>query len=68
VKYNQNNSSNNNQYKINEYKECAGRNCKNNGKYKLFVKVIHMVGWFCNDCKKVLQEMNLVNVEEAMAR
>jgi hypothetical protein len=65
---NQNISSNNNQYKNNEYKECAGRNCKNHGKDKLIVKFIHMVGWFCKDCKKDLQEMDLIDAEEGMTR
>ena len=65
---NQKNSSNNNQYKINEYKECAGKNCKNHGKYKLIIKYIRMVGWFCKDCKKDLQEMDLIDVNEVMTR
>jgi hypothetical protein len=68
VNYNQNNSSNNNQYKSNEYKECAGKNCKNPAKYKLIVKFIRMVGWFCKDCKKNLQEMDLIDVEEVIQK
>ena len=48
---------------VQEYKECAGKNCKNYGKYKLIVKYIHKFGWFCNDYKKDLQEMDLIDVE-----
>jgi len=50
------------------YKECAGRNCKNHGKYKLIVKYIHKFGWFCEDCTKDLQEMDLADVEEMTTR
>jgi len=65
MKNNQNNSSNNNQYKSNEYKEYVERNYKI--LTKLIIKYIRMVGWFCEDCKKDLVEMDLADVEEVGA-
>jgi hypothetical protein len=49
---------------VQEYKECAGRDCKNHGKYKLKIKYIHKFGLFCNSCRQGLQKMDLIDTEE----
>lgn len=64
--HNQNYSSNNNQYKINEYKESAFRNRKNLG--KLISTYNHKFVGFYKDYKKDLIEMDLANAEGVMTR
>ena len=65
--HNQNYSSNNNQYKINEYKEYAFRNRKNLA--KLIATYIHKFVGFYKDCKKDIQKMDLADTERgAMTR
>ncbi len=42
------------------YKTCAGRNCNNTALHFLTIVLIGQSGWFCSDCKKILQEKGLV--------
>ena len=45
----------------NQWYECAGRGCTNEGIYLLKIKFINKVGWFCIDCRNTLLNENLVD-------
>lgn len=47
-----------------EFKFCAGTNCNQKGIHELEIKYIHRTGWFCECCKSVLLEQNLIEVEK----
>ena len=50
----------NNDFKVQEYKVCAGRNCNNIASYLLTIVLIKQSGWFCEKCTHVLQESDLI--------
>jgi hypothetical protein len=50
----------NNDFKIQEYKACAGRKCNNIAKHFLTIVLIKKSGWFCEKCKQSLQADDLV--------
>lgn len=45
---------------IQEYKECAGKGCKNHGIHYLKIVFLNQFGWFCEDCKYSLMHDRLV--------
>ena len=47
-------------FKVQEYKVCAGRNCNNIARYFLTIVLIKQSGWFCSQCKNSLQEDGLI--------
>ena len=50
----------NNNFKVQEYKVCAGRNCDNIAKNLLSIVLIKQSGWFCEKCSHSLQEDGLI--------
>jgi hypothetical protein len=42
-------------------KQCAGRNCSKSGINPLNIIYINKIGWFCDDCKKDLLDLKLVD-------
>jgi hypothetical protein len=41
------------------YKECAGKDCQNEGKIELIVRYIDRRGYFCESCADVLIRLGL---------
>ena len=37
-------------YNFEQYKECAGKDCKGEGKILLRIKYLNKKGYFCNSC------------------
>lgn len=56
----------NDPYQTNEYKECAGKGCKNIGNNKLKIKYVQKFGWFCDTCKKGLKKADLIDMTGAL--
>jgi hypothetical protein len=52
--------------KLEEYKECAGKDCHRLGTHFLKVRFVNRQGWFCDLCKDKLLLEDLVIVEESM--
>jgi len=50
----------NNNFKVQEYKTCAGRNCNNIANHFLTIVLIKQSGWFCEKCSHALQEDGLI--------
>ena len=50
----------NNNFKLQGYKTCAGRNCNNIARYLLSIVLIKQSGWFCEKCSHGLQEAGLI--------
>jgi hypothetical protein len=46
-----------------EFKVCAGRDCRQTGIHELGIKYIHRKGWFCDSCRSILLEQNLIEGE-----
>jgi hypothetical protein len=46
-------------YNSEEYKECAGRGCKEEGKTLLKIKYLQKNGYFCDFCKAELLQLEL---------
>lgn len=49
-----------NQYGLEGYKECVGKECHNLAIHRLEVLHIKKIGWFCDQCKDSLIESGLV--------
>jgi hypothetical protein len=45
---------------VQEYKECAGKGCRNLGVQYLKVAFLNQCGWFCEGCKNSLIQDRLV--------
>lgn len=46
--------------KVQGYKACVGRNCKNEAEYKLQILFAKKPGWFCESCKKYFEDEDLL--------
>jgi hypothetical protein len=49
-----------NQNTIQQYKQCAGKDCPHQGINHLKIRYINKFGWFCDSCKRNLIAENLV--------
>jgi hypothetical protein len=64
-------NSNNKQYTLEQFKECAGKGCNNNATKCLEINFLHKHGWFCDSCTKELiinglaREKSVESIEEA---
>jgi hypothetical protein len=52
-----------NDFKVQEYTVCAGRNCNNLARNFLTIVLIKQSGWFCEKCSQGLKEAGLVESE-----
>jgi hypothetical protein len=46
-------------YNFEQYKQCAGKDCKSEGKTLLKIKYLQKNGYFCDFCKAELLELEL---------
>jgi hypothetical protein len=51
-------------YNSEEYKDCAGKDCKRKGMTLLRIKYLQKTGYFCNFCTSELLQMGLAVQEE----
>jgi hypothetical protein len=51
-------------YNFEQYKQCAGKGCKSEGKTLLKIKYLQKTGYFCNFCTSELLQLGLVVQEE----
>jgi hypothetical protein len=54
----------NTHYNSEEYKQCAGKGCKEEGKTLLKIKYLQKTGYFCNFCTSELLQLGLAVQEE----
>ncbi|HEY6534930.1 MAG TPA: hypothetical protein VIY08_03880 [Candidatus Nitrosocosmicus sp.] len=47
-------------HKIEEYKVCLARDCKNEASYQLKILFAKKPGWFCDSCMKYFQKGDLI--------
>jgi hypothetical protein len=61
-------SDNKIQYDATEYKHkiCAGLHCNNVPTHYLKIVLIKKSGWFCNSCKRALEDDNLLESDLAI--
>jgi hypothetical protein len=53
-----------NNYDLVEYKQCAGKGCKENGINRLRILFINKIGYFCESCTNQLLALDIVTKEE----
>jgi hypothetical protein len=51
-------------YNSEEYKQCAGKGCKEEAKTVLKIKYLQKIGYFCDFCKAELMRLDLAVQEE----
>lgn len=59
--YNQTHTSNNENRDTDQFKRCVGIGCKNNATHYMKILLINKSYWLCEDCKKDLESMGLIN-------
>jgi hypothetical protein len=62
---NQTLTSNNENSMIDQFKRCVGLDCKNNATHYIKILLINKFCWLCEECKKDLESMNLINSESS---
>jgi hypothetical protein len=53
-----------NNYDLVGYKQCAGKDCKENGINRLRILFINKIGYFCDSCTNHLLALDIVTKEE----